>query len=81
MNTGRQKTPFKGLTTTQTREVLADMLKGGNGHANGVIYEEEQDGKRCFVFTQDNGRFAPTKCICDTYEQAQKIINIGTLGV
>ena len=71
---------YAGTTTTQKREVLADMVKGGAGEATGVIREEVRDGKRCFVFTQPNtggSKFGLDTNVCDTYEHAYKLLHIG----
>lgn len=84
MAAGRTQTAADGMTTQQWREVLADMAKGGEGTAMGVIREEVLDGKRCYTFLQPNtggSRFEPVKYICDTYEQAQALLNIGQLDI
>lgn len=84
MAAGRTQTATDGMTTQQQREVLADMVKGGKGTAMGVIQEEVLDGKRCFTFLRPNAggsRYEPVKCICDTYEHAQALLNIGQLEI
>lgn len=73
---------YANTTTKQKREVLADMVKGGAGEATGVIREEVRDGKRCFVFTQPNAggsRFGNDTIVCDTYEQAHRVLHIGEI--
>ena len=63
---------------------MADMTKGGTGEATGVIREERKaDGTTCYVVTIDNpnGSREHLHCVCDTYEHAQKLLNIGQLEI
>ena len=84
MAAGRTQTAADGMTTQQWREALADMAKGGRGVATGVVQEEEVDGTRQYFVLIPNPcgkQYEPVKCICDTREHAQDLLDIGQLEV
>lgn len=66
------------LTTEQKRQQLRNFVQGGDGtDVEGIIYEatDEQHGHYFYVFM--NG----ARCICNTREQADKLLHIQDLGV
>ena len=56
------------------------MARGGSGIVFGVIYETDYKGRHYFAIDAPNGTDITTM-LCETYEQAQWLQEIGTLDI
>ena len=71
-----------GTTTATRRATLLDLAQGGDGKAQGVIYENEDPAapaydRYYFVYTMPGAK-KPTTYYFDTQEHAQALLDLIT---